>query len=256
MQGWLVNAIFFRHRLGKKTDLLPGLGVVLMGSLLPAFLPFSSFAVANLAVLLALRAQLLTYRQLSAADLLLNTGLFIGIASLFQPTYLLLLPFVGLSTTLLRSGRFRDQATLLIGAFLPLFFVGFAYYWFDQFDLYWKLQWVGAFQLPAQWTGTDLPWLELATMSVLTLFVLLQRQQYLKKTKMDVQVKLNIFYWYLLGLGVSVLFAQPWHLYRWQAVVPIAGALLGLSLSQTRHRPAEVWHLLLLVLLVLLHWWA
>ena len=92
-------------------------------------------------------------------------------------------------------------------------------------------------------------------MGILTFFVLFQRRQYLKKTKMDVQIKLGIFYWYFLGLGASVLFAQPWHLYRWQAIVPIAGALLGLSLSQADRRSAEVWHLILILLLVALHIW-
>jgi len=253
IQAWLVIGIFFQHRIGRHTDLLPGLGVVLLGSMLPVFLPLSSFSVANVAVLLALRSQLLTYRQSSAADLLFNTGFYLGIAGLFQPSYLLLLPFIGLSTTLIRSGRFRDQTTLLFGTFTPLFLVGFAYYWYDHFDFFWTQQWQGAFSLPQQWTMDDLPWAALIALGSLTLFVLLQAGQYRKKTKMDVQVKLKVVYWYLLGLGLTVLFAQPWHLYRWQAIVPIAGALLGLSLSQSKRPVAEVWHLLLLVLLAFLH---
>lgn len=253
VQAWQANGLVFGHRLGRNMDLYPGVFVVLSGSMLLPFLPLSTYLVANILVLLAVRSQLKVYRQQSAADHLFNTGMYIGLAALFQPTYLLLLPVATLISTQLKSGRFRDVTTVAVGGLLPLFFSGFACYWYDALPWYWETQWHGAFNWPQSIDWNLFPWVPTAAMLLLLFSVLFRQRLFFTKVKMDVQIKTGVLFWYLLGLGVTVLFHQPWHLFAWQAVVPLLGLLLGLGFGRVKQQLAEVWHLIFLFLLFFLH---
>jgi hypothetical protein len=253
LQGVLANNIVFTHRLAGSVNLFPGVFVVLLGSLLPAFLGYSGYLAANVFLLLGLRSLLLTFRVSSAADLIFNTGFWVGLAAFFVPTYLVFLLPISITLTILKSGKFRDQFMLLIGALLPLYLVGMGCYWYDQLPLYWEQQWVAGFALPQYIDWATLPLLSTGVMVAVTGVVLLSQNQYLNKTKMEVQTKISILYWLLLGALLGVLWAMPWGVYRWQAVVPVAGILLSFNFTRARPPVAEAWHLLLLLLLFFLH---
>jgi len=192
---------------------------------------------------------------MSAAIPIFNAGVWLGIAVLFVPNYYwLFLPF-GVSLTILKSGKFRDQFILFLGFVLPQYLLAIYYFWDDRLSYFWTNQWNDIFSWP---TLMALEWQMVPGLVLLTLFliiVLLNAAGYKSKMKMEAQTKIDVLYWVLLGTGLAVLFAMPWQMNKWLAMCPIAGILLSLSFIRFRVATAETWHLLLLVALGGLHWW-
>lgn len=252
-QAYLVNMMFFENRLNRDLSLYAGVFLVLLSSFLPAFLQYSSFLPANVFMLLSLRELLKVYRKSSAADILFNVGFFLGLASLFQPIYLIFLLFAAVAVIKLKSGKFRDQFTLIAGWLTPLFLIGTYYFWNDQFDFFWTRQWQNAWSLPQLFTWQDLNIVPLLLMFACLLFTLTSYTTILSKTKMEVQIKIGAIYWYLLAALLCMLFSQPWDLAHWQAVLPIIGLLMGIWFTKVNKNTAEAWHLALVALLFILH---
>lgn len=253
IQGTIANVLIMENRLAAQVTLLPGVFVVYLGCVLSAFLPFTGYHAANVFLLLAVLNLTRAYRLTSASDIIFNTGFWIGIAGLFQPEYLWFLLGGWLALSLLRASRIREQVTLLIGALVPWLLCGFAFYWFDQFDVFWNRQWMDVFYWPTIVKRSAIPYVSILVMGVFVLLVLFNRRRYLLKTTMEVQKKIDLIYWFLFSAGIAALFAQPWAEARWLMVSPLGGMLLGLHFTRMSPRSAEAWHLFLLILLFGLH---
>ncbi|MGH1435037.1 MAG: hypothetical protein ACRBG0_11315 [Lewinella sp.] len=253
LQAVFANAIIFAHRISSPVNLFPGVFVVLIGSLLPDFHVYSGYLIANVFLLLSLRSYLKAFRVNAAADHIFNTGFWIGIAALFVPAYLVFLLAYSAMLPILKSGKFRDQLIIIIGAIVPLYLVGIGYYWFDMMPLFWEQQWSSAFSWPQTITWSKIPIFANITMAALLLIILTSRRTYLTKTKMEVQIKIDILYWMLLGAGLSIWWFMPWNMQQWQTLVPIAGILLSFNFTKARPQTAEAWHLVLLIVLFYLN---
>jgi hypothetical protein len=252
-QAILANSIVFTHRLATTVNLFPGVFIILTGSFLPEFLPYSGYLVANLFLLLSLRSLLITFRASSAADSIFNAGVYIGLAALFVPAYLCFIPAVSITLTMLKSGKFRDQFILLLGTLTPIYLLGIYYYWTDSFAVFWNIQWTNAFSMPQTFDWSALLSPDMLIMPILLIFVIFNQRKYLTKTKMDVQIKISILYWILLGSGFSAIWIMPWQLQLWQIIIPIVGILLSFNFTKAKKSVAESWHLILLLLLFMLH---
>lgn len=232
-------------------NLFPGVFLVLVSSALPEFLVLSPYHFANLFLLLAIRSYLKAFRVSSAADLLFNAGFWMGIAALFVPTYLFFILGFALMLPVLKSGKVRDQLILLIGTTFPIYLASIYYFWVDGFSSFWDQQWGDAFSIPQFMEWDKVSYFGLLFMSILLLIVLFSQRIYRMKTKMEVQVKLNIFYWLLLASGISVLFTMPWNMQHWLAAAPLMGVFLSMNFTKMRPATAEAWHLLLLAFIFL-----
>jgi hypothetical protein len=252
-QAILANSIVFTHRLAATVNLFPGVFVILSGSLLPSFLPYSGYVVANLLLLLSVRSLLLSFRTNSAADTIFNVGFYLGLAVLFVPAYLCFILAISITLPLLKSGKFRDQFILILGALTPIYLLGIYYFWTDSFKIFWDIQWTNAFSLPQVFDWSALLSPDMLIMPVLLIFVIFNQGKYLTKTKMDVQIKISILYWILLGAGFAAIWIIPWQLQLWQITVPMVGILLSFSFTKAKNSVAESWHLILLLLLFMLH---
>lgn len=253
IQALLLNAIVFNHRIISPVNLFPGVFLVLVSSILPAFLSLSVYHFANVFLLLAIRSYLKAFRVQSAADLIFNTGFWLGVAILFVPSYLFFMLAFSIMLPILKSGKFRDQVILLVGTVFPLYLLIMYYYWQDQLAFFWAEQWQGAFGLPEFMDWKNIPYFGLLILTALTLVVLFSMRLYRQKTKMEVQLKLNIMGWLFLASGISALFTMPWNLQHWLAAAPFIGFFLSMNFTKARAATAEAWHLLLLLLLFLLH---
>lgn len=252
VQALLVNSFIFNHRMISPPNLFPGLFVVLVGSVVPAFLPLSVYHFANVFLLLAVRSYLKAFRVNSAADRIFNAGFWLGVSVLFVPTYIFFLLGFSLMLPILKSGKFRDQVILVIGTGFPLYLTSIIYFWQDAFSDFWTQQWQGAFGLPQFLNWQKVPFFSLLVLLVLLFIVLLSRRAYRLKTKMEVQLKLNILYWLLLASGVSALFAMPWNMQHWLAAAPFLGIFISMNFTKAKSTSAEAWHLLLLLVIFLL----
>ncbi len=121
LQAVLINVLVSNHRLASEVSLFPGLFYILIASSLPDFLCFSPIHLANTFLIIALGILMATYKQSSCADLIFNVGLWLGVASLFYPPFLLFL-FVGMAgLNVLRAYKIRERLMILAGMADPVF---------------------------------------------------------------------------------------------------------------------------------------
>ena len=257
MQAWLINIYVHRHRLAPEINLFPGVFLVLAGSAVPEFLNLTPYHFANVFLIIALFNLTATYKTPSAADMIFNTGFWIGLAALFQADYLwMLLPAIA-GLGILRARRIREQLMLFIGALTPFLFASFAFYWFNQWPNFIELQFLKAYSLPYQtaWPNELEDIAGLTLLAGILLVVLLRYGRYSFKMVIDVQKKIDLLFWILLAGGLATFTCPLLSQVHWLiALVPV-GLLLGLLFTYMPRRSADAVHLVLLVIILFLQLW-
>ncbi|MCB9081590.1 MAG: hypothetical protein H6555_07765 [Lewinellaceae bacterium] len=247
-QAIALNALESTFRLSAEVSLFPGVFLILVSSTSPYFLGLSPLHFANFFLLIALIQLMDTYKKASCADLIFNTGFWIGVASLFYPGYtvFILLAFAGLN--ILRSYNIRERLMVLLGFSVIHILVGTYYFWHNQFEQYWSVQYQEPFSLLSgptftlNWGG----WLAILFFGILLMVMLFSQGFFLSKRIIQTQKRINILFWTLLIGGLTLLFQTtpgPDHLLI--MAVPL-GYLLSMRIISLDRNWAELIHFLLL----------
>ncbi len=251
-QAWVANIYVHSNRLSPEMNLFPGLFLILAGSMAPDFLSLTTYHFANLCLLLSLNAITKTYKTVNCADSIFNAGMWVGLATLFEPAYLWMFIPVVAGLSILRAREIRERLMAITGLLSPLLIMGFIYLWYGQWDAFVNIQFSMAFRLIElmQWSGTFQDVMVLGLLLCTLLVVLLRYGRYQYKMVIDVQKKIDLIFWYLLAGGLSVLTAGDLQLLNWLIVLIPTGILLGLLFTYTSARIAESVHLVWLALVL------
>ena len=129
MGGLLVSLIYNEHDYAHKENYLPGLVYFLFGVSSSDWVFLNPVFLANIFVLLALRSVLRSGRVKKANTMLYNAGLFLGIASLFYPPYIILILFVWIAMSIMRSTTLREVLLSIMGLLTVGAYVFSLYWW-------------------------------------------------------------------------------------------------------------------------------
>jgi hypothetical protein len=242
-----VALIVNSNRLGQNIDLLPGLFYALFVCLIPESQLQLSLLIGNFFLLLAISTLFRCYRNAKAADLIFNSGLWIGMASLFYPSYLLLLLWPFLSLSSLRSFRVQEFYMVLFGAITPFLLLGTGLWWVDSFQPFFQIQWIDAWSFfDIRTVGSPLlNSLKLGLMGLILLIVIANSGSFLIKKGMEAQVKTQSLFWLMLLTALPVLVQHLVYFPQFITLAPTLGLFLGLWFSGLPRRWAEIGHLLL-----------
>jgi hypothetical protein len=247
--------IMRRHKLTDNYVLLPGAMYLLLMHLIPEFLPLSSLLLANTFLIVALDQLMKTYRSSSAARMIFDVGIWIGVACLFHFSYGIFigLSIVGLGT--MRVFKIGEVLTMWLGlaciAFLTFVYV----FWNDQLLMFWSnqvssnIRWLD-FQIINQLSS----YVALGLIAVVVGIVVLSYSAVVQRQNMQYQKKANVLYWTLLLGGLVILINVDNTLAQAAIISVPAGALLGLLLANISKTTAEVVHLLLLFAVLVWQW--
>lgn len=258
-QALLVNIILSRHRMANELTLLPGMFYVFLASCFPDFLYLSPALVATTFYLLALSEMFDTYKNYSAAGKIFNIGLWMGIASLFYSSMLvyLLLAIIGLRS--LRAFRFREQL-ILLGGFIAPYFLTFVYFFInDKQQFFWQKQFAEGFSLfdfefHWNWYG----YVKLGFFTFLILMAVVNFNGNMLKKNIQVQKNITILYWGIIIALLAMLIQADVSLNHLFLLVPSLAIFLSFSFLKLHRSLAEVFHLLLLFIVLVLqfqNWW-
>lgn len=252
--AFTVNYIDLNFRLSKDINMMPGLFYVLVSCTAPQLCVFSPLHAANFFLLLSLHELMDTFKKQSVADRVFNAGFFLAIASFFYPSYLvfILLIFTGLNV--MRGFNFRERMMAFSGLIVPFVLMGVAAFWFNHFDLFWKLQITQAFGwldfVDTPFTVTVL--LVIAVFVILLLAVIFQQGSLTGKRVIQSQKRINLLYWTLFIAILSVPIQAGVQLQQLMILAPAAGLLSGMLFSSMSRNWAEflflVWFALVMVL--------
>lgn len=195
IEGWMLNGLVLRDRLGKEANLFPGVFFILICSVLPPFLHLSPLHLANFFYILALFELMGIYKKTNCATNLFNSGLWIAIGSMFYPSYLALFLLTIVVINTLRSLKLGDLLIVLCGILVPYIYAVAYYYWND------KLAWFLGEQFPfhlgipeLHLPDPTLYYISIVFFGLLLLVVLFSWGGFLMKNIIQVQKKINILY--------------------------------------------------------------
>lgn len=253
-QGYLVNLISINYRLGNEVNLFPGLFYVWVCCAVPDFLYLSPVLIGNTFFLIALYEIFDTYKNPACANKIFNAGLWLGVASLFYYPFVFFLIVLLAALSILRAFNLQELLMIMVGMFLPYFFTGLYYFWFDSFDYFWENQIgrnFGFFEfslIPFTWDT----WVKIALFVVVIGYVLANSNLYLAKKNIQVQKKINILYWVLIAAVLSVPFQVNITFEHLMMLAPALGVFLGMSFTSFKPQWAEALHFLMVVLVLAL----
>ena len=129
---FLVNEVVTKHRLSDKNSYLTAFFFILIGS-------GSGFLTRPTPFLLAAFFFALFYRKLfdfqNSTKIIataFDAGLFLGIASLFFPPLVLVIPLIWIALLIYQADQWRPYITAVLGLLSPWFFVFSGNFWFNR----------------------------------------------------------------------------------------------------------------------------
>ncbi len=255
MQGIVANVLVTRHRLSRKVTQFPGLFIVLCWGLFPAFRALQAIHFANLFLMLGLLSLARVYKKGEPAVPLFNAGAWLGIASLFVPFYLCLLPALVIGIGMLRRPDVRSVLQMLVGGGLMYFLAFLLIYLFGS--------WAGA--LGSHFSSFSLAsfpgisgYLLFGTVTLggLLLFAIASYGTVVRLLNIEGKKNVGIVAWVLVFGVLGLLCSSTGLLPSLQVLVCPLGLLVGLRFILLPSARAELLHLILFVLATVPLFWA
>ncbi|MCF8245623.1 MAG: hypothetical protein K9J46_10740 [Saprospiraceae bacterium] len=253
-QGYLVNVIAINNRLSNEINLLPGLFYVWFCCAIPDFLYLSPVLVGNTFFLIALNEIFGIYKNSACADKIFNAGLWLGVASLFYFPFVFFLLVLVAGLSILRAFNLQEFLMAVVGMFLPYFFAGMLFFWFNKFVFFYENQISRNFDFFnfSQIVFTWDTWVKLAIFVIATIFVLLNNNFFFAKKNIQVQKKIDILYWVLIAAAISLPFQANVTFEHFLLLAPTLGIFFGLTFTSLKPQWAEAIHFLMVVLVLAL----
>jgi hypothetical protein len=256
VQVALGNQIVNKYRLAEATTVFPGLFIILLSCYSPYFLFLSTFHFVNTLLILILYILLGTYNQPKSADHIFNAGLLTGIAFLFFPPTIYFILFIFIALSILRTYSIKERIMVVCGFIVPPFFAGIYYYWQNSFDLFYKLQFTGIFNIPT-FTVTPFEYKNLLLYFVficLVLFLIFSYNKIAYRKIIQSRKRINIMYW-ILGITFMVLFILPKQGNDVYLLLSLPlGLLTSLGFISMKPNLAEIFHFVLILGLLVSHY--
>jgi len=130
VQAVVLNNLINKNQLIVFRTFVPSLIYIVLMSSIPELLHFNPGLIGNLLFILMLDRLFSTYRDDNSNSKIFDAGLYLGLASTVQFSFLMLLIFGWLSLVILRPFAWRDMTILTIGALVPYSFIATYYYAF------------------------------------------------------------------------------------------------------------------------------
>ena len=121
LEAWLVNHIVTKHSILNKDSFLPALFFVLLNSLYPQQLFLSPQLIGNLFIIFMFYRLCNLYEAERPLYIVLDSGLYLGLAVLFNYDTLVYLPFILISVVLMTYFNIRFLLASIFGILLPIY---------------------------------------------------------------------------------------------------------------------------------------
>jgi hypothetical protein len=240
-----VNLIASRFRISEEITLFAGLFYILLTSMIVETNQPSAALFATTFLILILFILFDTYRNSVSASSIFNLGLWIGVGSLFQFVFGIYLFLAVIGMAVLRSYALKEMLMLLIGLFTVYFVVGFAYFYFDAFDIFWNQQFkanIAYFHIVSP--NTWVTYIEQILFAALIGFGILSQGFFASKRSIQVQKYQTILCWSLIVAGISIFFQANIGMEQLLYVLPALSFFMMYWFLRMSRSNAEAFHLL------------
>lgn len=255
--AFLISQTVINNRLTGGLSMFPGLVFLLLCALLPVFDPFPPALVAAYFLLAALGEAFSLDQKKNLDTRVFNLGLWLGVASLFQSSLLLLGGWAIVALAIFQRAGIRSILVMLTGLLVPYWLAGVGCFLTGQLNTFWSAQFSGGFGLLHFADGYDrFIWIRVGVFAGGVAVVLLSLQSYFRKKIIAAQRKTSMVLWLLGGLIVVGIFQENVGYEHLLLVAVPLSMLLGQNLLRLPARWAEAVHIVALVGLIVLSFMA
>ena len=245
--GILANQYADRYRLSRTVSQFPGLLLVLLWGLSPAFHAFSPHQLCFSFLLLAAGNLGSTYKGQSPEVARFNAGFWLGAASLLEPTYLLFVPACIVGISIFRTVDLRTIMQLLVGVAIAYFLAATYGYFRGDLPVLYRGQLTGFGWLRTVTEANKYALIGATLLCLPLLVVLATATRSRLLLTIEGAKNVSFVYWLLFftplvgGVAGAVKVADA------QLLAPVLGLLCGLWLVRQPDAQAEFYHLLFFV---------
>ncbi len=255
VQAILINQLMSQYRVTNDVSAFPGLFYALMANLLPDYLTLSPILLGNTFLLLAIYYLYNTYRNQNCPDIIFDIGLWIGVASLFQFSFIIFSLWGIMGLAIMRGIRPKEVLMLLIGVFVPYLLIGVYLYWYNQLPMLFDQHILSNFKwLDIRIVAEPMSYLKLGIVGLLVIMVILSGSSFYSRRDVGTQKCITILYWTLFFAGLTLLTQANVQIEHLLIFALPLGMLLSLAFLQFNESAAETFHLLLLMGILILHY--
>lgn len=134
LQAWMVNHLVVKNTILMKDSFLPALLFVLINSFYPQQMFLSPQLIANLFIILMFQRLCNLYESEKPLYIVLDSGLYLGMAVLFNYDTLIYLPFILISVILMTYFNIRFILASFFGLILPIYLLGVLFFMMDNLN--------------------------------------------------------------------------------------------------------------------------
>lgn len=134
LQAWMVNHLVVKHTILEKDSFLPALLFVLLNSLYPQQMFLNPQLIGNVFIILMFQRLCNLYEAEKPLYIVLDSGLYLGMAVLFNYDTLVYLPFILISVILMTYFNIRFILATIFGIILPIYLLGVMFFMMDTLN--------------------------------------------------------------------------------------------------------------------------
>lgn len=127
-QALFLNYIVVQHGILYRDTFLPGLFFILVNSLYPQQAELTPQLISNTFILLMFQRLCFLYESPNPLLIVLDAGMYLGMALLFNYDVAVFLPFILISVVIFTSFNFRYLILSVLGITIPLYFAAIIFY--------------------------------------------------------------------------------------------------------------------------------
>ena len=248
IEAVILTAIINNNRINVQNNLLPGLFFCLFSCAFPEFLRLHPVILANFFYLLAFGSVLKAAKTPKEVGSIFNAGIWLGLGSLFYFSLIVLVLWLFIAFSIVRSFRFRERLMVLAGLFVPYFLTAVIYFWNDKLLLFYDQQFLKNIDLLSIINNFSVyAFAKLSVFAFFIIFAVLSINQYFQKRSSGTQRIFRTLYWALLISGLSIFFQSHVGYAHLLLLVPPLSIFAGITFTQMTARFAEAIHLLLML---------
>ena len=252
-----INHIVIKNRIAREINLFPGMVFILLSSMHKDLFWISPQLISITFLLIAISNIFRIYQKPKASIYFFNTGLLIGLASLFYIPYTMFLLFIFITVFNLRKLQIRDFIQILTGLLLVVGFVSFFRFWGDKdFTpfLDFKDQLIVSFKIGRLQLN------EIIIIIMILIMILLSILNYRKftiKKSIQSQKKVNLIYWFMVFSLVSLIYGMNVFLFPNLLIlfIPLSIFIAMLMNRYKNEASIELIHIFLLFFIIFSHFW-
>lgn len=248
------NFVINREKIFARKTYIPAFAFMLYSSFLPSLAIFSTVFIANAFIFIAFANILGSYNATSPQKTFFNTGLFLGLATLFYfPAIILFILFVIL-ILIVRPFKLQELFAYIFGVITPFYFVGIILFLQGKWKSYTQHLFYHI-HLPLKTISTPI-FIALSIISIMMLvYGLFLVNQSQGKNTTGVRKKWNCIGFYVFFTAISGLFSTIFPALTWLIFATPFSIVLAQSLQNNKEKFNTFTFYFLLIMLFTIQWW-